>query len=312
MDMTLNEFFEPYSSLIEHIEESRNYWLVRTDSGKYYSDFSNNNYISIGWDEFSNINDFRNKAMSDAMSNYIINKYPKKQPRRIYNQIRKFLFEIKVGDVVMIPNENSKVINFGIVTSEYISRANNINDTCPFIKSKSVKWIKEIDREKLDPYLFKMMQAHQTINSANEYAHFIDRTMYSFYEKSGKSYLILPVNKEEDIPAYDLSQFINAITNLVPIANVLQKDSLEDEYNKRDLDIKINVQSPGYIELKSDDAKLVPRILTLLKYLIGNNDCNTERLLEKTSEEELRKLKKDRDDLRKRFEDVKAKLPSDI
>ena len=30
--------------------EERNYWLVRTDGGNYFEDFTRNNYIAIGWD----------------------------------------------------------------------------------------------------------------------------------------------------------------------------------------------------------------------------------------------------------------------
>ncbi|MFJ7839813.1 restriction endonuclease [Lysinibacillus sphaericus] len=307
MDFTLDQFLGNFAPAIEKIEENRNYWLVRTESGAYYNDYTSGNYIAIGWDEFSNASEFSSEIMSENMANKISKEYPDKQPGRIYNQIRKFLFDIKIGDVVMIPSENSRVINFGIVTSDYIARENNKVDSCPFIKSKSVNWIKSINRNKLDPYLFKMMQAHQTINNAKDYAHFIDRTMYSFYEKNEKSYLILPVNKKEDIPAFDLSQFINSITDLVPIINEI----FESENDKRDLDIKINVQSPGYVELKSEDKKLVPRVLALLKFALTTKDDIGE-VLEKTSLEKKQLLEKEKLELKEKFENVKAKLPKDL
>ena len=44
---------------IEQIPKERNYWLIRTESGKFYFDFLENNYVSIGWDEFSDINIFK-------------------------------------------------------------------------------------------------------------------------------------------------------------------------------------------------------------------------------------------------------------
>lgn len=307
MDFALDKFLEDFTPDIEKIDDTRNYWLVRTESGTYYNDYTSGNYIAIGWDEFSNISEFSSKIMSENMANKISKEYPDKQPGRIYNQIRKFLFDIKIGDVVMIPSENSRVINFGIVTSDYIARENNNIDSCPFIKSKSVNWIKSINRNKLDPYLFKMMQAHQTINNAKDYAHYIDRTMYSFYEKNDKSYLILPVNKKEDIPAFDLSQFINSITDLVPIINEI----FESENDKRDLDIKINVQSPGYVELKSEDKKLVPRVLAFLKFALTTKDDIGE-VLEKTSLANKQLLEKEKLELKEKFENVKAKLPTDL
>ena len=44
---------------IEQIPKERNYWLIRTESGRFYFDFLENNYVSIGWDEFSDINTFK-------------------------------------------------------------------------------------------------------------------------------------------------------------------------------------------------------------------------------------------------------------
>ena len=45
--ITLSDFFG-----IPIVEE-RNYWLVRTNSGRHYQDFTTNSYIAIGWDYIS-------------------------------------------------------------------------------------------------------------------------------------------------------------------------------------------------------------------------------------------------------------------
>ena len=49
---------------IVEIENNVKYWLVRTASGTFFKDFYNNNYISIGWDEISDI-DFITKQLEN-------------------------------------------------------------------------------------------------------------------------------------------------------------------------------------------------------------------------------------------------------
>ena len=41
---------------IPMIDKNRKYWLVRTESGKFFEDFLFNNYIALGWDKIVDIN----------------------------------------------------------------------------------------------------------------------------------------------------------------------------------------------------------------------------------------------------------------
>lgn len=292
---------------IENIEENRHYWLVRTEGGKFYSDFIDNSYVAIGWNEFTDQLDFVNKKMNESMKEKLLEAYPDKQPGRIYSQIHRFIHEIAIGDVVMIPNENSKEISFGIVEGNLVNR--NVNDG-NFIKSRKIKWIRPVERDELDPYLFKMMQAQQTINKADEYAHFIDRTMYPFYKKGKESFLILPVKKEEDIPAYDLSKFIISLVDTIKLINYLEDEC--NKYDLRDLDIKLNIQSPGFVELVSSAKDLVVKILGILKNALTENQKLSEEVLQKTTPEKLRLLEEQENNIKRSFEDVKASLPDNL
>ncbi|WP_427071271.1 hypothetical protein [Lysinibacillus fusiformis] len=310
MLLNIENFLDNWDIEIKEISESRDYWLVRTNSGEFYEEFSHGNYISIGWNEFLNPSDFINEKASEQMKNRIEEYYPDKQAGRIYSQIRKFIFDIKVGDVVMIPSKDSEFVNFGIVTSELFQhRINGNEDT--FVKSKSIEWIKEVERDQLDPYLFKMMQAHQTVNNAEKYARYIDRTMYSLYSKGENSYLILPVKEESNIPAYDLTKFLNSL-----IETVMSINSITEEasmiYDLRDLDIKLNIQSPGFVELMSSANELIKKVVVFLKSALSGNSDLTNELLEKTSPEKIRDLQRKQEKVIEAFERVKADLPEDI
>lgn len=41
--------------LVREVKAGNRYWLVRTFGGRYYSHFVQNNYIAIGWNEISDL-----------------------------------------------------------------------------------------------------------------------------------------------------------------------------------------------------------------------------------------------------------------
>ncbi|WP_078410304.1 restriction endonuclease [Priestia abyssalis] len=272
MEAQSREFIQKYNLPVVEIDDDRNYWLVRTKAGAYFDEFFIGNYIAIGWDEFTDFSKFKEKRKNDTIAKEIEVAYPEEQPGRIYGQIHRFLYEMQIGDVVMIPSESSTLIRFGVIQSgpkiREVSETKIDEGACPYVKARTVEWIKTVNRLDLDPYLFRMMQSHQTISNANDYAHFIDRTLHSFFIKNGKAYLVLPVEKEGDIPAYDLVNFVNSIVDLVPMVNKIA--GIEEEYDKKDLDLKLNVQSPGFTEFFSNAPNLILGIGLLIVFLTGS------------------------------------------
>jgi restriction system protein len=276
IEMQIEELIHHFNVPVTVLNEERSYWLVRTQSGDYHQEFYFDNYIAIGWNEFNDVENFNFKdgtKEKKRISELIDSQYEEvNQPGRIYNQIRRFWYEIEIGDIVMIPTQNSKHISFGVITSKpYIkslSESSLDEDVCPFQKRRDVNWIKTIDREKLDPYLYKMMHSQNTINSANDYAPFIDRTLHSFYIKGDRAHLVINVKKEEKIPAQDLMLFVAGVIELVPLLNEL--DVINTKFDKSDLDMKLNVQSPGIIEFFSENAPwLILGIGILMTFMVG-------------------------------------------
>lgn len=272
MEEQVKQFIEKYNLPVTEIDQDRNYWLVRTNAGAYFNEFITGNYIAIGWDELTDFDKFKAKKKDDAIAKEIEEVYPDEQPGRIYGQIHRFLYEMQIGDVVMIPSESSSLIQFGIIQSDssirQVSETRIDEGACPYVKVREVQWLKAVERDKLDPYLFRMMQSHQAISNANDYAHYIDRTLHSFFIKNGKAYLVLPVEKEGDIPAYDLVNFVNSIVDLIPLVNKME--GIEEKYKKEDLDLKLNVQSPGFTEFFSNAPALIVGIGLLIVLFTGS------------------------------------------
>lgn len=251
MENTL-KMIEEFQIPIIKIDPDRGYWLIRTKSGQYFNEFHLDGFIGVGWNEFNNPEHFTdgNKVSTTQLISDTIEDV---QSWRIFSQLQRFFHGIKVGDIVMIPSVNSTHIIFGEVTSdvyiEEISEEALEAETCPFEKRRKVKWIKSVERKLLDPYLYKMMQSHFSISKASVYADAIDRTLHSFYYKGDQAHLILKVKQENDIPLLDLLEALQAPLDLVEVINEISNDSTQ--FDKRDLDAKLRVQSPGMIELAS-------------------------------------------------------------
>lgn len=138
--------FKEFGIKIPNISVERNYWLVRTSGGVWYDEFSNDNFIGINWNELTEKHcKTDNRTEAEVI---ISNNYPEsKQPGKIIKNIIKFYQEIKIGDVVMIPDENSKKINFGIISGEdvyeiTVSQTKIDEGYCPFKKRRKVSWKK--------------------------------------------------------------------------------------------------------------------------------------------------------------------------
>lgn len=272
--MNKMNLFEDYDLPIVHIPVDRGYWLVRTNSGEYFDDFHLGKYIGIGWNDFNNPSDFVGSA-KESTQQRIEERHSDVQSWRVFSQIQKFFHGIKIGDIVMIPSKNSRYIVFGEVLSDVYFEAIDHEELeegdCPFEKRRRVKWIKNVDRATLDPYLYKMMQSHFSISDAKDYADAIDRTLHGFYIKGDKTHLILNVNQTDDIPLLDLMDALNTPLMAVDLINEISEG--EASYNKEDLDAKIRVQSKGIIELVStgEAMGLVTALGFVLVSLVGGS-----------------------------------------
>nr|DAM46235.1 MAG TPA: hypothetical protein [Caudoviricetes sp.] len=150
--ITLSDFFG-----IPIVEE-RNYWLVRTNSGRHYQDFTTNSYIAIGWDYISvnmieyEDNEIKNEDFLKALISQDLDQ--KKSSKtdddiedeldetatenpeerksstitKTLNKIKTFIFDFSIGDIVIIPSTNSSHISIGQITSDIYEDPSYIAD----------------------------------------------------------------------------------------------------------------------------------------------------------------------------------------
>lgn len=255
----LNQFFES----IESIPEKKKYWLIRTEGGEYFESFTNFNYVALGYDQIlyskifdlnktsKNLKDLRNK-----LKEYIDTILPDRTPGLIANQLINFIFEVKKGDIVIVPSENSTYISIGEVLDTNLMEVNDlmINRTsCPYRKRKSIRWIKTVHKKSTDLLLFRALQSHQAITDVSKHANIIERSIGDFYKLDDETNLIINVQRETNIPASDLMFFGSDLLKFT-------RDFIEHydlDLDISDIEIKININSKGKTQFLSKNGRLI-------------------------------------------------------
>jgi hypothetical protein len=262
---------------INTIPLDRKYWLVRTQAGVYFESFVSNDYIGINYNEvpYSEITRFgvpdegTTTSLVTSLKDFCARIYPEdSRPGLIASQLIKFTFSIKRGDIVIIPSENSEVIALGYVTDTPIYLADEkevIRTSCPFIKRKVVVWDSMIPRDRLDPFLYRVLQAHQAINDISSYANLIERNLRNFFISDGIGNLVLNVRRSSGLNASDVFELGH---NLLRYASeFLEINNLP--YDFSDLEVKISLNSEGKIHFKTSRPALALVIGLLLVGLAG-------------------------------------------
>jgi hypothetical protein len=253
--MNNNEDLKKLFPELPIISPNRKYWLVRTFSGDMYESFVENNFIAIGWNEitandlFKIHSDPKNKVLRNSIAKKIILKNESQDERgqkinqsRALNQMIKFAYKIKKGDLVIIPSENSDKLSFGEVIETPIT--NQAHPSSIYKKQKSINWIlKNRSKFTLDANLYKVLFAHQTVNDISDYSIYINNTLYDFYMEGDRSSLVLRVKKHDEIDPIDMAEFYSEIISFI------YDFSEEQGYiiKRGDLEVKFSLQSPGLI-----------------------------------------------------------------
>jgi restriction system protein len=120
----MNSNFETSVSDIRIVSPERNYWFLRTYGGSTFEDNYINGYVGIGFNEIP-MQYLKNAKGDDFASLEILRGFIEKQYdikkgslTRWINQLVEFQHSVKIGDMVLIPSENSDNILFGEITSD--------------------------------------------------------------------------------------------------------------------------------------------------------------------------------------------------
>lgn len=238
---------------IPMIDPRKNYWLIRTQGGRYYKEYRDEGFIGINWEEIS-IEDITTLNHT-RLKTKVKNKYPEKQgPGRTASQLITFVKHIKEGDAVIITGPSSSVFSIGEVLESDAYTADlppsvfeEGSKACPFSKRKKVRWIKELHKWEMEMKFFKLLQhAQNTISDAGEYADLIESQIHDFFIRGDHAQLSIKVKKDGKIPFH---QFFGMGNELIGLAEEFNQFSQDFKIDLDNISTEVNINSPGKIKV---------------------------------------------------------------
>lgn len=239
------------------VDSNIKYWFMRTLSGEYYSEFLENNFVAIGYNEVKLFDLHKSKSGNtfdeNALASIIRSAFPEEsRPKYIGTQLIDFAYNMQKGDIVVIPSSSSSKISIGevIETPLYIVDNTSITENnCPFEKRKKIKWIKkDLYFDSLDSKLLFLKYTQRTVTKVDsETSKIIDRLLLPLFVKSEDAHLSIDLRQKDPINAFELFQ------TWIELFEVVEEFANEEKisFNKEQFEVKINLQSPGTIEFIS-------------------------------------------------------------
>lgn len=257
---------------VETFNENRNYWFIRTDTGKHFDIFYEGNYIAIGWD-YLGLKDIFSKSDSEIKeiigTNEQLDSFDTVQKGKItsiFNKISAFL-KLRKGDIIIVPSRNSDRLAFGEIMETEPYEDSNAIEMGNYFKRRKVKWIENKSIFELDPMFYQLKRNQHTISSVDRFAPYIDKVVGSLFKKGDKTHYVLNIEKRDDINFRDLNKLMDNIEDIIlEINKELKFDDNLDEFF-----VKINLQSPGKMELIK-----AGKSLAVLAYLLNLVSCGAD------------------------------------
>lgn len=267
------------------IPSSTGYWLVRADGGKYYEDFFLNNFIAISDNEITL--EMIMECDHESLAGNVIEHYKSlyldiykkddwtsQQIAHAAGRTHKFIDEMKIGDLILVPSKKSTTFLIGIVTSdiyeiteEEVSSKHEVKYPInPYLKRREVTWLKEVSRKEISEKLYWILSAHQTIFNLSEQRDYINQLLAPIYVQDNVCHGTLKISKKEGLDSdewYDLYSIIKH-----------QSDIMNDR-----MIVKSNVQSPGLLEFITENPiTVISTVIVLSGAVAGEINIGGIRL----------------------------------
>lgn len=276
------------------------YWLVRPGiNGLCFDSFKKDSVIAIGWDRIGKIDENESLVSLENVRHLVSQQYSdllsKKETQREYrrkvsdiaSKIYRFTYELKKGDYVICPGDESVLIGMvcgdvRIVNGKYNS-SNEIDDEYigELNKVRDVKWIKEINKHRLEPNIKLELRVVHGLSQVNneQVITEINRSIYSLYSYNNKTHSVFRIKNEEEIDFFKYANFIACVNSVYKNVN----------NENEQLFIKTNINSPGPIEFIGKTQRIVFRCTRIVDIVLNNksipDDLQGERWIEDMQKE---------------------------
>ena len=133
-------------------------FIIRADYGRYTATFKEKGVAAIGWFEgYSTMP--TNKQEIEEMYNQVYPNQTKMQKAVNIGQINRFMFELKIGDVLLCPYDNDILLIGEVLSDVYYDSSNGL----PWSYCRKINWMMEISRSTYSVPLQNTLRSMQTV-----------------------------------------------------------------------------------------------------------------------------------------------------
>lgn len=243
---------------IYYLSGKENYWIV--SSGKIrdlQNPFIEKSIIGLGWDKVTiqeiEENDQENLKELLLRKYFFLEQYYsttaafKAYISNVTNKLKRFVCEIKLGDIIVLKDRGSNIIYFGKIISEaeeyeendleIDSKVGNCN------KVRKVKWLKYSEKEKLGSELKLALTTRHALSliKLNKVREEINREIFSYFYCGENLHIVFKIELNDNISQDSFKEFLDYIYDLKK--DYISSNNIENIFN-----IKSNIQSPGPVE----------------------------------------------------------------
>jgi hypothetical protein len=222
---------------------------------------------------------------------YVREKYPKhRRPSIIISNLKRFYYEMKEGDFVLIPATSGKSVAVGKITSDVVK----------------IEGVKKIRRD-------------GKIYNANNYSEWINNLVYSIYKQDDKYHYVINVKQKYGLTGKTV---FGCFSDILALSDEFLKEENIDA-NTDSVEIKIAISTPGWLTFICENGEAIATILLLIIFIVGGEiklerkdtkfEIHTSGLLKKVNEfldsEKNRKVK---DTIIQKIKSLEIENPTDI
>ncbi len=307
---------------IYNVPDQRRYWVVRAESGHYFSHFIKNGIIALGHLNCLNLADskvgdppfdwekVKTKYHQHKEAEQKKNGIEKEARRTNYSQLNQafaFTSSMQVGDWVVTVGEG--VVRFGrVIGLPYIRKApltivydeeKDHKITMDMHLRRKVEWGPSISRDQLPYGLLISLKANQTVFCLDSKWEAIYHSLYPAFQRGDKLYLSAKIKTQNKIKNHNMAQLFRLLDEIEIIGkefaankSIKDFDNTYSEYIKRDaltVTTKAQFHSPGEIWNAITAApESMAYVVTAYAMIFGNHKLGFDGILDLDTRHKIR------------------------
>lgn len=231
--------------VVLNMDLNANCWVVRPGKDyEFFGHFLNGEIAAIGhFDDFiTEEGAISQEDFEILVKEYYVDAAKKGLSQQMIsanvNQVRKFLFDMKAGDLIFTIGAGTVVA--GIITSESYSSDDVVNYKIKDKNSKDldykirrdVVWGRSYNREHIPEAVKRSFKANQAVFSAAEHLRSIYHWLNTVFISDDTVYSSSRINQEDDIHHYSVTKFAEVLNKLEALSTLAESNYLNESPEK--------------------------------------------------------------------------------